>query len=333
MVPPFNFRKISGNKMSNLINVITADVVSGEVAPFLAKGAKAGVMTLDPTQARFFALAQGAIVNHEISLATKEYPQYSHWHVKTFTVDEWDTVLDNADDAHASIEEMDDNTITSNDWEGESSLTNAEEALAEMAIPPQPDEEMAAIIAALNAKKASLEQEEAPTNQPQEEDHEKVKESTPQNDQNEVQNSPNGESEGSEENQIEVGRGTVNQASLDEELVSQPDGDEDATPTMSGQCTKYRKRYVDSVSASNRMSKNNGDELSRLLAGATSEAVMKIAEIALDLGRGFLLTKYENMNNGQQRMNSGNRLRAALKKGTLSLEQISKTLSEVQMSE
>ncbi len=97
-------------------------------------------------------------------------------------------------------------------------------------------------------------------------------------------------------------------------------------PTMSAQMRKHRDKYQDTVSYNNRLSKNNGDKVAQLLAGATPEAVVAAAEQLCGFKEGELLAKYAHLNNGQRRMNSGNRIRSAVKKGTVTVDQVAKAL-------
>ena len=85
---------------------------------------------------------------------------------------------------------------------------------------------------------------------------------------------------------------------------------------------KYRGGYANARSASGSKSKICGDELSRTLEGLDANQVMSIAELVLGLAKNELVRKYEKLNEGQKRMNSGNRLRNAVKKGKISIEQI-----------
>ena len=96
--------------------------------------------------------------------------------------------------------------------------------------------------------------------------------------------------------------------------------------SMSKTIQKYRSTYVVSVSASQRKSLNNGDELAKALEFKDHEAVMAAAETLLELESGTLFTKYKHLNNGQKRMNAGNRIRAALKRGDIVIEDVIKAL-------
>lgn len=96
--------------------------------------------------------------------------------------------------------------------------------------------------------------------------------------------------------------------------------------TMSGTLRRYRERYEDTVSYTNRMSKHNGDKVAKLLQGLTPQQVMEAAERLLGLEEGELVAKYNSLNPGQQRMNAGNRIRASVKKGEHTMEELEKVL-------
>ena len=105
--------------------------------------------------------------------------------------------------------------------------------------------------------------------------------------------------------------------------VIDPEG-EDGERTMSKQLNKYRETYQDSVAYSGRKSKNTGDDLANLLSGMTPVEVCTIAEQVLGLEEGELLTRYEEMNPGQIRMNAGNRIRFAIKRGDVTEDEVAK---------
>lgn len=85
--------------------------------------------------------------------------------------------------------------------------------------------------------------------------------------------------------------------------------------TMSKQLQKYRGRYQVCVTSNGTKSLNNGDPIAQLLEGKSWEEVCKLADEVLGEEPGHHATKYANLNPGQRRMNSGNRIRAAWKRG------------------
>ena len=91
---------------------------------------------------------------------------------------------------------------------------------------------------------------------------------------------------------------------------------------MSSTLNKYRETYEDTAAYSGRLSKHNGDDVAKLLAGATPEAVIAAAEVLLGLEAGELETRYVNLNPGQRRMNAGNRIRACIKRGDKTADEL-----------
>lgn len=86
---------------------------------------------------------------------------------------------------------------------------------------------------------------------------------------------------------------------------------------MSETLLRYRTTYQPSICYSGRKSLNNGDAIADFLSGLAPDEVLSQAERILGLDTGFLTEKYQNLNEGQKRMNGGNRLRSALKRGDI----------------
>jgi hypothetical protein len=91
---------------------------------------------------------------------------------------------------------------------------------------------------------------------------------------------------------------------------------------MAGTLAKYRTHYTTSVSPSGRKSLNNGDPIAAVLEGRDATEVLRIAEELLDFAPGELVAKYERLNPGQRRMNGGNRIRSAIKRGDITIDQL-----------
>ena len=98
--------------------------------------------------------------------------------------------------------------------------------------------------------------------------------------------------------------------------------DEPEVKSMSGTMLKYRKGYEPSLSASGRKSLNSGDEIAHLLSGLEPRAVISAAERLLHLEVNTLWDKYASLNLGQQRMNAGNRIRGAVKRGDATVKDV-----------
>ena len=102
--------------------------------------------------------------------------------------------------------------------------------------------------------------------------------------------------------------------------------DETEVESMSATMLKYRKKYEPSLSASGRKSLNSGDEIAHLLSGMEPRAVISAAERLLGLEVNTLWDKYASLNVGQQRMNAGNRIRGAVKRGEATVKDVKKAI-------
>ena len=87
--------------------------------------------------------------------------------------------------------------------------------------------------------------------------------------------------------------------------------------SMSKTLMEYRPGYTLTLSYAGRKSLHNADPVAMFLAGEDPEVVLTKAEKILGLDAGFLTEKYAGLNPGQKRMNGGNRIRAALKRGDI----------------
>jgi hypothetical protein len=84
---------------------------------------------------------------------------------------------------------------------------------------------------------------------------------------------------------------------------------------MSEQLKRYRVGYQKSIGPDGSRSMNNGDDLAAFLEGKSWEEVCKLADEVLEEVPGFHAAKYQKLNLGARRMNAGNRIRAAIKRG------------------
>ena len=97
--------------------------------------------------------------------------------------------------------------------------------------------------------------------------------------------------------------------------------------SMTDQLKIARKRYTVSKSSKGSTSAHNGDDVATLLAGSSPEDVCSTAEKLAGLKNGELSTKYGHLNPGQVRMCAGNRIRAMVKKETVTVDEVAKTLA------
>ena len=92
--------------------------------------------------------------------------------------------------------------------------------------------------------------------------------------------------------------------------------------SMSETLLRYRQGYESAVSYSGTKSLNNGDDVAHFLDGMSPTEVLQAAERILGFEDGELQAKYAHLNAGQQRMNGGNRIRAALKREDISTDDL-----------
>ncbi len=86
--------------------------------------------------------------------------------------------------------------------------------------------------------------------------------------------------------------------------------------------SNHRKSYVNCKSYSGKPSLDNDDQLAQVLRGLTPEKVVQTAERICGLEKGELATKYDKLNNGQKRMNAGNRIRGAVKREDVTFAEV-----------
>ena len=97
--------------------------------------------------------------------------------------------------------------------------------------------------------------------------------------------------------------------------------------TAAATLAKYRPGYK-TMDGYNGLSINCGDDLATMLRMLEPQRVLKVAEAVLpNIKSGELAKRYAGRNNGMIRMNCGNRLRAALKKGTITKTAIKKAIA------
>lgn len=101
----------------------------------------------------------------------------------------------------------------------------------------------------------------------------------------------------------------------------------DGTPKRSkaAQLQKYKAGYETYQQSNGNLSMDNGDDVATILRGASPEVVMRAAEKLKGLEPGTLAERYRDRNPGAKRMNSGNIIRAFVRReGTV--EQVRKAL-------
>ena len=101
---------------------------------------------------------------------------------------------------------------------------------------------------------------------------------------------------------------------------------DDEEKSLSNTMKKYRKKYTKTTTYNGLPTVNNGDDVAEALAKLAPNEVVDLAERVLGLSDGELWEKYSHLNPGQQRMCSGNRIRAAVKKGTITAKDVTKAV-------
>ena len=112
------------------------------------------------------------------------------------------------------------------------------------------------------------------------------------------------------------------------EIRDELDGEEEGESKMGKVLKRYRPTYSVSITPNGRKSRCNGDDIAMALEGCTYATVAAAAEQLLGLKAGEVFSRYSHMNPGQGRMNAGNRIRAAFKRGDITIEQIQKAVAK-----
>ena len=106
------------------------------------------------------------------------------------------------------------------------------------------------------------------------------------------------------------------------EPEAEPEAEDDAPKTMAKTLQHYRVGYAATTAYSGRKSLNNGDDLAVLLAGLDADTTIRIALAVLENPSEKLQAGYPSLNPGQRRMNSGNAIRAAVKRLEVTIAQV-----------
>ena len=104
----------------------------------------------------------------------------------------------------------------------------------------------------------------------------------------------------------------------DEQDKQQATKDERKPYRMSDVLKQYRGGYK-KVNRPSGKSLNCGDTLAAVLVSCDPLEVARVGDIVLDLEPGELADQYGHLNEGQIRMNSGNRIRNAMKRGEVTM--------------
>lgn len=92
--------------------------------------------------------------------------------------------------------------------------------------------------------------------------------------------------------------------------------------TMAQQLQSHRANYVKTLGVNNKGSMDNDDQTARQLRAMDPDVVVTLAEVVTGQPTGSLTTAYANLNRGQRRMNAGNRIRNAIKRGDITMADV-----------
>jgi len=104
------------------------------------------------------------------------------------------------------------------------------------------------------------------------------------------------------------------------ELEDEEEPEEEYSSRMAKALAKARGSYTKSKASSGKSSLHNGDTLATMLAGCEPDEVAMLADLVCEAPMGTHYEKYSHLNQGQIRMNSGNKIRGRIKRGEI-LEQ------------
>lgn len=104
-----------------------------------------------------------------------------------------------------------------------------------------------------------------------------------------------------------------------------PDSETKPVYKMQDQLKKFRGGYKAYQRPTGSLSLDNADNIATLLRPLEPQRVMRVAETLLDVD----LSRYNGLNPGQIRMNSGNRLRGAFKREEFTLKELKATINKV----
>lgn len=112
---------------------------------------------------------------------------------------------------------------------------------------------------------------------------------------------------------------------LDENESEESDEDDEGNEkSMSNTLKKYREGYVHTTNYKGTASMDNGDAVAEALRMLSPSEVCAVADELFGEFVGHHWNKYERLNIGSRRMNAGNRIRAGVKRGDFTVEQVEK---------
>lgn len=102
-----------------------------------------------------------------------------------------------------------------------------------------------------------------------------------------------------------------------------------APKKMAEALAQARRGYVKTLSYAGTMSADNNDPVAEALRGLNPAQVCAVADAVAGAKKGTHIARYGNLNVGQQRMNAGNVVRAAHKKGKVTDAELTAIVAKV----
>lgn len=102
-----------------------------------------------------------------------------------------------------------------------------------------------------------------------------------------------------------------------EELADEEDGNK-----MAETIRKYREAYTKVVSYNGNNSLDNGDEVAEVLRGMSPDETCALADKVFEQPAMHHAERWQHLNAGSRRMNAGNRIRGAVKRGEVTPDQL-----------
>lgn len=124
---------------------------------------------------------------------------------------------------------------------------------------------------------------------------------------------------------LELAQEALNVTTPDEESEEEESEEEESEEEgnkMSGTIQKYREAYVKTVSYSGNNSLDNGDDVAEVLRGLSPDETCALADKVFEAPAFHHAERWQHLNAGSRRMNAGNRIRAAFKRGEVTAQQL-----------
>ena len=109
---------------------------------------------------------------------------------------------------------------------------------------------------------------------------------------------------------------------LDENPAEEEEPEEEEGSKMAETIRKYREDYIKTVSYSGNNSLDNGDEVAEVLRGMSPNETCALADKVFQQEPMHHWERWQHLNAGSRRMNAGNRIRGAVKRGEVTAQEL-----------